>query len=198
MHRRDYEETVDTVVRPVYEVKPVRDEDGFDTPWQIITGFIGSMMPIGANIPWLGIRGRWRFCPLRPVKSAVVYCGVPAAFMFFGGCMASRVNQNPLPTGNPFTDAGYTAGVNWINPSVDAGLQTTGTTVQVLWNQGGDAYKASLVELDRSMQGRYTPVSAGQPAARPQVSGNRRPAAVVPPAPVPGATTVNFSTVGEK
>jgi hypothetical protein len=196
MHRPDYE-TVDTVVRPIYEVTPVRTEDGFETPWQIVTGFLGSLMPIGANIPWLGIRGRWRFCPLRPVKSAVVYCGVPAAFMFFGGCMASRVNQNPLPTGNPFTDAGYTAGVNWINPSVDVGLQTTGSTVQVLWNQGGDAYKTSLVNLDRTIQGQYTPVSAPQqPLARPQVLGDRP--AVIPPAPIPGATTVNFSTVGGK
>jgi hypothetical protein len=197
MHRPDYE-TVDTVVRPIYEVTPVPAEDGFETPWQIVTGFLGSLMPIGANIPWLGIRGQWRFCPLRPLKSAVVYCGVPAAFMFFGGCMASRVNQNPLPTGNPFTDAGYTAGVNWINPSVDVGLQTTGNTVQVLWNQGGDAYNASLVNLDRSIQGQYTPVSAQQqqPLAQPGVSGERR--SVVPPAPVPGVTTVNFSTVGGK
>lgn len=195
MHRPDYE-TVDTVVRPIYDVQPVRPDDGFETPWQIVTGFLGSLMPIGANIPWLGIRGRWRLCPLRPVKSAVVYCGVPAAFMFFGGCMASRVNQNPLPTGNPFTDAGYTAGVNWINPSVDVGLQTTGSTVQVLWNQGGDAYKASLVNLDRTIQGQYTPMSTQQPLARPQVTGERR--SVLPPAPVPGVTTVNFSTVGGK
>lgn len=197
MHRPDYE-TVDTVVRPIYDVQSDRPDDGFETPWQIVTGFLGSLMPIGANIPWLGIRGRWRLCPLRPVKSAVVYCGVPAAFMFFGGCMASRVNQNPLPTGNPFTDAGYTAGVNWINPSVDVGLQTTGSTVQVLWNQGGDAYKASLVNLDRSIQGEYTPVvSTQQPPDRPQVSSGAR-RSVVPPAPVPGVTTVNFSTVGGK
>ena len=195
--RKPKYDTMDTIVRPVREADPEHYSDSFDTPWKIVTGFLGSLMPIGANIPWLGIHGRWRFCPMRPLKSSVIYLGVPASFMFFGGCMASRVNQNPLPTGNPFTDAGYSAGVNWINPSVNVGLQTTGQTVQVLWDRGGDAYKASLVNLDNAIQGRYTPVNAAPDSQ--QLPNLTTPEATEPPIPGTnsrGVTTVNFSTVG--
>ncbi|MDY6937634.1 MAG: hypothetical protein SWY16_08195 [Cyanobacteriota bacterium] len=196
MRKSNYD-TMDAIVRPVREANPQHHNDGFDTPWRIVTGFLGSLMPIGANIPWLGIHGQWRFCPLRPLKSSVIYLGVPASFMFFGGCMASRVNQNPVATGNPFTDAGYSAGVNWVNPSVNVGLQTTEQTVQVLWDRGGDAYEASLVNLDNAIQGRYAPM-----ATDPQTQSVPNPTTPeVAPSPVPGTdsrgvTTVNFSTVG--
>lgn len=184
-----------SIARPVRQISPAEETDSFDTPWRIVTGFIGSLMPIGANLPWLGIRGQWRLCPMRPVKSAIVYCGVPAAFMFFGGCMASRVNQNPQMTGNPFVDSGYTAGVKFINPSVDAGLSATGQTIQVLWNVGETTSKTTLVRLDSAMQGgQYTPAVAGQQAQLGQMPQRTAPAAP----PIPGVTTVNFSNDGGK